>query len=79
MPSLGLFSSRWFALFNFDITVLLYLIIHNIVIFGYYLLEEYSFLMRHGKGVDPEKRGHGEELGGVGVGETIINIYMYEK
>jgi len=43
--------------------------------FGYYLF----FLMRDRKGVDPERRGGGEDLGGVKGGETVIRIYRMRK
>jgi hypothetical protein len=33
------------------------------------LLEVYSFLMRDSKGVNPDRRGGGEELGGVEEGK----------
>jgi hypothetical protein len=35
--------------------------------------------MRDRKGVDPEGRGGGEELGGVEGGKTIIWIYCMRK
>jgi len=35
--------------------------------------------MRNRKGLDPESRGGGEELGGVKGGETIIRIYCMRK
>ena len=37
------------------------------------------FLTRDRKGVDTDKRGDGEELGGVGGWETIIKIYWVKK
>ena len=47
--------------------------------FGCYLLEACSFLMRDRKGVDLDGRRGGEELGGVEGGETIIRIYYVRK
>lgn len=35
--------------------------------------------MRDGKGVDPDRRGNGEELGGSVGGETVIRIYCARK
>ena len=47
--------------------------------FGCYLLEACSFLMTDRKGVDPEKRRGGEELGGVQGRESIIRVYCIKK
>ena len=47
--------------------------------FGCYLLEACSFLMRDRKGVDLEGRRGGKELGGVVGGETIVMIYYMTK
>ena len=47
--------------------------------FGCYLLEACSFLMIDRKGVDPEKRRGGEELGGVQGRESIIRVYCIKK
>lgn len=47
--------------------------------FGCYLLETYSFLMRNKKGVELKERGAGEDLGGIVGGETIIRIYCMRK
>lgn len=41
---------------------LLHLIIFYFVIFGCFLLADYSFLMRDNKGVEPEGVGDGEDL-----------------
>ena len=54
--------------------LLLHLIFY-FVIFGCYLLEACSFLMRHKKEMDLDGRGGGEEIGKVEGGETIIRIY----
>lgn len=40
--------------------------------FGGYLVETYSFLMRDRKKVDPDERGGEEELTGAEGGETLI-------
>ena len=47
--------------------------------FGCYLLEACSFLMRDRKGVDLEGKGGGEELGGINGGKTVIRIYYMRK
>ena len=47
--------------------------------FGCYLLGVCAFLISNRKGVDPEKRRSGEELGRVGGDETIIKIYCMRK
>lgn len=47
------------------------------MIFGYYLLEACSCLMRDGKRVDLYERGGGEKLGRVDGGETVIYYYCY--
>ena len=47
--------------------------------FGCYLLEACSFLMRDRKGVDLDGRDGGEELGGVEGEETVIRIYYVRK
>ena len=57
---------------------LLHLIFY-FVIFGCYLLEACSFLMRDRKGVDLEGRRGGEDLGRVEGEETIIRIYYMRK
>lgn len=49
------------------------------VLFGSYLLEAYSILMRDKKAVDPEGSGGGKELGGAEGGETIVRIYSIRK
>lgn len=59
--------------------VLFYLIIFYFVMFGCFLLEACYFLMRNKKGVDLERRGGGEELGGVETVETILRIYCVRK
>lgn len=46
---------------------------------GCYLLKVRCFLVRDRKGVDPEGRGSGEELGGVKGGKIIIKIYCMWK
>ena len=43
--------------------------------FGCYLLEACSFLIRDRKGVDPDRMGGGEELRGVKGGEAVIRIF----
>lgn len=35
--------------------------------------------MRDGKGVDPDGRGSGKELGGVEGGESVIRVYYMRK
>lgn len=47
--------------------------------FGFYVLEAGSFPMGDRKGADPEKRGSGEELGGIEERVTIIRIYYMRK
>ena len=47
--------------------------------FGCFLLEACSFLMKDRKGVDLEERGGGEELGRVEERETIIRKYCLRK
>ena len=64
-PLLGLFSSCGVATSNFDSLVFLHPVIFYLVMFGCYLLEACTFLMRDRKGADPEERGGGEELGGI--------------
>ena len=48
-------------------------------LFGCYLLEACSFLMRDRKGVDLDGRDGGEELGGVEGEETVICVYCMRK
>lgn len=48
MPAFG-------AISNFSTTVLLYPIIFYLVIFGCYLLETYSLLLRDRKGIDLQR------------------------
>lgn len=48
---------------NFNMIVLRHLIIFYLVMFGCSLLEDYAFLMREKKGVEPEGMGGGEVLG----------------
>lgn len=70
MPFLGLFSVHLFCPipigFLFDL-------------FYYYPLEACFLLMKDRKGVDPEGKEGGEELGGAEEGETIIWVYLCEK
>jgi hypothetical protein len=49
--------------------------------FGYYLLEACSFLIRDRNGVDLEVRGPGKGLGSRERGKckNVIRIYLYEK
>jgi len=49
------------------------------VIFGYYVLEACSFLMRDRKEVDLKEREYGKELGGVERGDTVTKIYCMRK
>lgn len=44
--------------------------------FGCYIFEAYSFLMRESKGVDPEKKGGEEELGGTEGRGIIMGILL---
>ena len=48
-----------FVLYYSDVFILFYFILSHFYFFG-----DCSFLMRDRKGVDPEERGRGEELGG---------------
>lgn len=61
---------------NFDIIFFLQLIVFHFVLFGYYLLDVYSFLLRNRKVLDQERMGGGEEQEGVVGGEAIIKKYM---
>ena len=47
--------------------------------FGCYLLEAHSFLVRDRKGTDPEGKDGGVELGWEEGGETISSIYCMRK
>lgn len=47
--------------------------------FYYYPLEACSFLMWDRKGVDPDGKGGGEELGEVEGGETVIRTDFVRK
>lgn len=76
MYSLGPFS---FYTSNSDMEVLLHFVLFYFVMFGCYRLDARSFLMRDGKGTDLDGREVGEELRGVGGGETVIRIYCMRK
>lgn len=47
--------------------------------FGCCLLVACSFLTRYGKGVDPDGKGVGEELGEVEGGEAMFRMYCVGK
>lgn len=49
------------------------------VIFGYCLLEAYSFPIRHREGGDPEGGGSGEELGEVEKRELKSGYIIWEN
>lgn len=48
------------------------------IVFYYYPLEAFCFLIDR-KGVDPDGRGGGEELGGGERGKTVIRIYYVRQ
>lgn len=54
---------------------LFFLTMFYFVLFGCYLPEACSSLMRDIKGVDLDGRGYDEEPGGVERGKTVIEIY----
>lgn len=69
------FSACWVALSKLDMILLLYLIIFDFDIFGYYLLEACSFLIRDIRRVDMKGMGDGEELGGGERSETLMRMH----
>lgn len=73
VPSLGLFSSCWYALFKFDVIV--YYLLLCLAWFVYcHLLEACSLLLRDRKEVNPDGRGGKEELGEKEGGEAVVRI-----
>lgn len=59
---------------NFNMVVLVSSYIFYFVMFGYHLLEAFSFLMRDRNGLDPEGKKYEEELEGVDGEKTMIGI-----
>lgn len=55
-------------------TILPYLILFYVVMFGCHLIDTCSFLMRDRQGMDPEGWRGGEDLGGKEGGEAITRI-----
>lgn len=55
------------------------LTIFYFVMFGGYLLEACPFLARDRKGVDVDRKGGGEELGGGERGESVFRLYCLRK
>lgn len=49
------------------------------VMFGFYLLEACSFLMKDENGIYLDERGVGEQVGGLERRESIIIIKIYHK
>ena len=71
VPALGDLHSL-----NVMVVVLSYHILS--AMFGCYLLETYSFLIRD-RGVDPERRRNGESLGGREGRESVIQVHCMRK
>lgn len=69
MPSLGLFFFCSFCLFLSNSNVLICVLSYSILLVCFLFSQEVCFLMRDRNGVDLDG---GEDLGGVGEGETII-------
>jgi hypothetical protein len=63
VPALETLSSCWITISNFKMIVFLYLFVFYIVMFGCYLLEACSFLMRDRNGVNSYERECVEKLG----------------
>jgi hypothetical protein len=57
MPAHGIFFSCWVAISNFDMMVLLHLIIFYFVMFGCGLLQACFLLVRDRNDIDPAGRG----------------------
>lgn len=79
VPALKLFCSCWVALSNFDMIVLLHLIIFYFVVVGCHLLEACSFLIKDLNWIYLEGMGGVEELIGVEKGKIAIRIYYMKK
>lgn len=73
---LELLSCCWVSLSSFDVMVF---VLFYFVMFGSYILEACSFLMKGRKGVNLEGRGVWEGLDRIEGGETIIKIYYMRK
>lgn len=66
VPSLGFFLLLVISFVLFQCVSLFYLII--------FIITRSLFVIKDRKGVNPEGRGYGKELGGIARGETIIRI-----
>ena len=73
VPSLGLYSFCWFALYNIEVMgfVLSYILFHHVWLL---LLRSLFFSNKRQKGMYPVGEGRGKLEGGKG-GKTVITIY----
>lgn len=62
-----------------DVLLFNSIILYYIMLYFNYPLQTCLFLMRDKKGVDPDRRGIAQELGGTKGGETAIKIHYVRK